>query len=273
MEVIPLTARGTIRDAETTTRWLAAVAEGTRVVTKSRLKTLLGWTESTAERCIPAWERAGWIRPMPERSGIWVVGSACPGAPDDDTLEMEILLAMAAPRTPQDRLGLGYRTALQLHGLCQEFGDGVVFVCHIGRERRVPMQAEPLPFQRITSPLSEPDCQSGRLRGYVVQRDTRALERGLWHRTDTGLRITGAARTLVDCWLRPAYGVDDERWTAAWQAFWADDRFGSRAQKGADLLAIHQGDADSRAGRSAAFARLIEPFVPDTARVIRESGP
>jgi hypothetical protein len=181
---------------------------------------------------------------------------------------MEILLAKAAPRTPSARVGIGYRTALHLHGLCQEFSDGTVFICRITSGRRIPARADAAPFQRTTTALGDPDCTSGRLRGYVVRRDERALDAGQWHRTGTGLPITGAARTLIDCWLRPSYGLDDERWGAAWRTYWEDERFGSRVQKSADLMAIHRSDGDARVGRAEAFARLVEPYAPMTAREI-----
>jgi hypothetical protein len=181
-------------------------------------------------------------------------------------------MARAAPKTPAERLGFGYRTALVLHGLSQEFSDGAVFICSVGSERRVPERAEAIPFQRNATKLGDAVCAWKNLQGYVVRRDERVLESGLWHRTATGLRVTGPARTLVDCWLRPTYGVDDERWNAAWQSYWEDDRFGSSTQKGEELIAVHQIDKDTRVGRAEAFAKLIEPYAPTMASRIVDFG-
>lgn len=274
---VPSQASRILPELDSTATWLAAVAKGLRLMTRNRIQTLLQVSSDVAQAHLHAWEAAQWIAPVPDLPGRhYVVTETCPGVPDQDTLDHEIALALAAPRMEPDAgaIGFGYRTALVLHGLSETFDYGAFFVCRLrpGAAGAVPLGDVPFVRQWDEPSTAAKRIWAGR-QIVVVQRDQRMLEGGTLDQIASGLPLTTPARTLVDCWLRPGYGVGDDRLLAAWSVWWRDPRFGGRLPKAKALRRVLQADQDHRPGRQSAFADFLGAVDPALVDELRRLGP
>ena len=272
MTDLPPTTHSTA-DVRLTARWLALVAKGLRVASVNYLQKQLRWSRQQQERCLQAWQASDWIEPLALADGQrqrWVVTPQCPGTGDAHSLDLEILLQLAKPLTPPERLGYGYRTALSLHGLNEEFTDSACFICAVATSHRPPTGTQA--FARSWAAPGQPQCQWKQLAGHVVNRSPKSIPAAGWAFTDDGIRLTSPARTLIDCWQRPGYGVSDERLLAALDHYWRDSTFGSRAQKRHALSQTFASDGDLRPERCAAFAQVVNAFDAQLADTIAQYG-
>jgi len=245
-------------------------------MTAHRIHTVFGVSLPSSKVHLRAWEEAKWVAPISGMSGHYVISESCPGAPDRDTLDHEIALAMAAPRSAGEEgvVGFGYRTALVLHGLSETFDYGSFFVCRLRPGGSGAALHIDVPFARQ---WDEPTGTAKKVWAgrqiVVVQRDERMVEAGRLDQVTSGLPVTTPARTLVDCWLRPGYGVGDDRLLAAWQMWLEDAGFGSRSGKVAALRRVLQADSDHRRGRQEAFVEFLGAVDPQVVDEIRVQAP
>ncbi len=233
---------------------LADIREGRRVFSRADLLAYgkpHGYGRRKMEPIVDFWERdEAWLQafvPPGGRRTSHRVTMHCPVIDDADLCSLETLLELAGPGAH-----FSYRSALALLGLSEEQSGRHMVISYL--KPGVPPD-EQRPFERSTTrPAAWGDWD-----GSSVWRVARSPNQtaDFIHHTADGLPVSSAERCLLDCWLRPAYGVSDDRLVAAYRAWWSDHTTTAPQQKIRRLARVDRADGDPRPGRRCQYHRFL----------------
>ena len=250
-------------EADTSTRIIEAssdllheVSRGQRLWSMASLRRIgaqSGLSGELLESVIKDWiDTEGWldrfVLPGKKQERLRVT-EQCPVIENADVCFLETVLELCG-----EGAHYGYRSALSLLGYSEEHLSKILVVVVPRKSKSVPSGNDVFSRSDVR-PKSWTEWEGRKI--WRVERNEGQVA-GFTLRTDEGIQVSSIERCLLDCWLRPAYGVSDDRLLTSFGDWWSDDSKTSPKQKARKLAKVFQADKDDRPGRQQQFENFLK---------------
>lgn len=258
-----------LNDQERAVRLVDALAEligeGHFVTTVTEVSSRAQVTKAVARTALRDWFERGWVTLVGTQENVALFGitTKAPGAPNEAAISaVSLLQVMGTTKYERGRLTYGYGSALSYHELSQLVISDI-YVCELDKTVKPPKYADgaPTEFKKSTKePTVWGPWQNRRV--YKLRRSAAMMRpqyRTMLPFQGVQVPCTTAARTLVDCWLRPDLAGGEDRMADAWSVYLTRQADGS-APVAAEVASVLR-DSEWPA-MTEAFMAWLQAFSP-----------